>query len=243
MAIAPKIVYPCDHIIEDTVKQYGDIEMVRETMPGYPDKVPANIDIIRIDSVLCHNKQIEYSPYTDYEQKVSKNIIEWINPSHSPQMGQTYYIRGCYVKTQIKKYDDDKCERCGGNGWYARIFSERGANTVSLQDKLIQDFIKVLFTEKGSDGYGSSIKDIVATNAYNEVELGLQVSNIIADCENQIKKSQREHMNGGSEIDLEEQLSQIIVKDVIFVRDETTCYVNIEIINAYQQVVQFGFKI
>lgn len=217
--------------------------MRREVVPGYPDKVPSNISIIRIDSILDKDKQGEYSPQIDYEQKVSKNILEWINPNHSPALGETYYIRGCYTKTAIQKYDDEKCERCGGNGWYAKIFSDRGADTVSLQDKLVQDFIKILFTEKREDGYGSSIKDIISTNAYNEVELGLQVSNVIADCETQIKQSQREHMNGGSEIDLEEQLSQIVVRDVIFVREETACYINIEIINAYQQVVQFGFKI
>lgn len=52
MSIAPRIVYSCDHVIVDKKREYGDIEMTRNEMFGFPDKVPPNISMIRIDEIL-----------------------------------------------------------------------------------------------------------------------------------------------------------------------------------------------
>lgn len=243
MSIAPKVIHVCDHVVVSNTKSYGDIKMTRNTIAGFPDKVPANIQILRVDNVLSQDKLIEYSPGINYSQKVSSDILEWTNHKLNPKQGEEYYIRCCYIKVSTERFDGESCERCGGNGWYVGIFSENSSQIVLGKNKLIQDFISVLFTEKDATGRGSKIKDIISSNIYNEASLSLEIATIMSDCEDQIKTSQREHMNGGSVIDEDEMLSQINVKDVIFVRDETTCYVSIEIINGAGDAINFGFKV
>jgi len=244
MSLAPKIVYPCDHIIVDTTKEYGDILMTRNVIVGFPDKVPTNIEFIRIDELLNESKNTEYSPNVDYKQKVSINIIEWIDQNNNcPSVGQNYYIRGAYVKTVTRKSKSEICERCGNNGWYVDLFNSNDAETISGVAKLSQDFIKVLFTEKQADGYGSNITDILAENVYNEIELSLSISSSIQDVGDQIMRSQLEQINAGNAVSLEEALDSVEVKDIIFVREECTCYITTQVRNKLGKTVAFSFMV
>ena len=245
MSIAPKLIFSCDHIIVNKVKCYGQILMTRDISGGFPDKVAPNISIIRIDQITDITGTNEYSYGIDYEQKVSDDIIEWINPLNNPKPGEQYCIIASYVKTVVEKSDANNCNRCDGNGWYVDIFGGGEANipTVSGEDKLTQDFIKVLFTEKDSSGFGSNIKDILGSNIYNEVELGLQVSEIISDCTNQIKEAQKQQLDSGVPLLAEEALDSIEITQILFVREELTCYISIRIMNEAGSVIKFSFKI
>lgn len=236
MAVSPKIVHTCDHVISNSNKMYGGIVMIKG--PNYmPDKVPSNISVIRIDSVTNCDGSIEYTKGIDYIQKVSSDIIEWIK---GPKPGDKYLITAAYMKTSIEKYNPEECSRCGGNGWYSDIF--RNMSVVIDGDKLAQDIIKILFTEK-VDGYGSNIKDALAQNVYNEVELGLSVSSSIEDCAEQIKKMQQQGINGGATISPDEALDSITVKDILFIRSENTCYVKIEIKSMSGKSIDFSFMV
>ena len=215
--------------------------MIRNSMVGFPDKVPSNIEFIRIDEVLNSIKQKEYSFNVDYEQKVSINILEWRNQPGIPEPNESYYIRGAYIKTITKKSEGEICERCSNNGWYINIFGEEKSEFVNGVEKLMQDFIKLLFTEKQLDGYGNSITDVLAENVYNEIELSLSISSSIQDCADQIIQSQLEQINNGSNIPLEEALDSVEVKDIIFVREECTCYITTQITNKLGQNVSFSF--
>lgn len=243
MSVSPRVIYSCDHIIVDKVREYGDIEMVRNEMIGFPDKVHPNISMIRIDEIMNHDKTIGYSKNVDYQQKTSTDIIEWIGTTGVPKRGEKYFIRGLYMKTSLRKESAETCDRCCGNGWYVDIFHQENNFIVTGEEKLIQDFIKVLFTEKQSDGYGSTIRDILAENIYNEVDLGLQISNVIKDCEDQIKSAQRTNINNGISLPSNEALSEISIKKVVFSREENACYVSIAIINGTGDSTQFTFKI
>lgn len=243
MSISPRVIYSCDHVIVDRVREYGDIEMTRNETVGFPDKLYPNISMIRVDEILNKDKTIQYSKNVDFQQKTSPDIIEWVGVSGIPDRGEKYFVRGAYIKTIIRKETIESCDRCYGNGWYADIFNSENNLTVTGEEKLMQDFVKVLFTEKQADGYGSTIRDILSENIYNEVDLGLEISNIIKDCEDQIKSAQRSNINNGIPLPLEETLSEINVKKVIFVREENTCYISIAVINGTGNSTQFTFKI
>lgn len=245
MSLAPKIIFNCDHIIVDKIKCYGKILMTRDLSGGFPDKVAPNISIVRIDQITDIHGNNEYSYGVDYEQKVSDDIIEWINPLNNPKPGEQYYITASYVKTVVEKSDTENCDRCDGNGWYVDILGggEISIPVINGESKLTQDFIKVLFTEKNSDGFGSNIKDILGSNIYNEVELGLRVSETISDCTNQIKEAQKQQLDSGVPLLPEEALDTIEITQVLFVREEGTCYISLKIMNEAGKSIKFSFKI
>ena len=245
MAQAPKIIFNCDHIVTDKIKCYGDLLMTRDISGGFPDKVAPNISIIRIDQITDTTGTREYSYGVDYEQRVSSDIIEWINPQNNPKPGEQYYITASYLKTGIRKEEASTCDRCDGNGWYVDVLGggEKNISTVGGESKLVQDFIKVLFTEKGSDGFGSNIKDILGSNVYNEVELGLMVSESISDCTNQIKEAQKKQLDSGVPLSPQEALDTIEVTQVLFVREEGACYISLKVVNEAGFVIKFSFKI
>lgn len=245
MSITPKIIFSCDHVIVNKAKCYGKILMTRDSSGGFPDKVASNISIVRIDQITNKAGDVEYSYGIDYEQKVSSDIIEWINSINNPAPGEEYYITASYVKTSIEKFDATSCDRCNGNGWYVDILGggEISIPVVSGQDKLIQDFIKVLFSEKDESGFGSNIKDILGLNVYNNVDLGLQVSEVIADCTRQIKDAQKQQLDSGVPLSIDEALDAIEIADILFVREEATCYISIIITNEAGNSVKFSFKV
>lgn len=246
MSVSPKIIFGCDHVIIDKKKCYGKILMTRDLSGGFPDKVASNISIVRIDQITDVTENIEYSYGVDYEQKVSNDIIEWINPLNNPAPGEKYYIVASYIKTSIEKQDTSTCDRCDGNGWYVDILGGGDISIPSIkgEDKLIQDFIKILFTEKDSNsGYGSSIKDILGSNIYNEVDLGLKVSEIISDCTNQIKEAQKQQLDSGVPLPANEALDNVEISQILFVREEATCYISVKILNEEGSAITFSFKI
>lgn len=239
MSISLKIIHPCNHIVTKKEKKYGKIKMVRDFNIGFPDKLPANIQILRIDSI--ENKEgIEYTKLVDYEQKVSKDIIEWINPQNNPLLGETYFINALYIKTSTEKFEASECERCVGNGWYVNIFNEN-LKYVEGIDKLVQDFIKILFTEENEDNYGSNIRDVLAKNVYDEIELGVNVSASIESCADRLRKIQQSY--NSNYINQAEMLDKITVYNVIFDREECFLYISIGIKSMSKEIVDFTFKI
>lgn len=242
MGLSPKIIYNCDHSIEDIEMTYGDILMVRNEEKGFPDKVVSNIEILRIDEILNYDKTFEFSPGIDYEQKTSKNIIEWLNSSTAPKPGSEYYIRGAFNRIVIKKSNSDLCERCNGNGWYTDIFGSNQTNHVIGINKLSQDFIKTLFTIKQENGYGSNISDAVGKNVNSTSDLSLYITSAISDVENQILNKQLEQINNGATVPLSEALDKVEVTDIIFVRQECVCYISVRIFNKNGDSIPFSLK-
>lgn len=233
-----RILRPCDHVVEKRVREYGRIQMTRNSKLGFTDKIPANITIIRIDNITNKDGTVEYTKNVDYSQDTSDNIIEWLNSSRAPELNEEYFIYALYYKKNILNQDMESCERCGGNGWYIDIFNS-SMEIFKGSDKLLQDFIKVLFTEKQEDGYGTQIKDILGSNIYDEAELDIQISTAIEDCENQIKTFQ----SSLSTLTDEEKLETVEIKGIYYDRENCACYISIAIINALGEFVDLTFTI
>lgn len=240
MSVSLKVIHGCNHIVTTKDKIYGRIKMNRSHNPGFPDKLPANIQIIRIDSIQSLDGK-EYSKSLDYDQKVSKDIIEWINPSNNPLLGEEYFIDALYLKTTTNKFDGTDCSRCAGNGWYVDILGEESV-LLEGRNKLAQDFIKLLFTEKNNN-YGSNIRDVLAKNVNDEIELGINISSSISECAEQMKKIQSELASAGVTLDEDEILDEVVVYNSIFSREECACYVSLGIKNMSGKDIDFSFKI
>ena len=250
MAETTRIIYPCDHTVQENSNSYGEIQLKRSMDASSPDRIPNNIIMIRIDMIYTidnvGNKTYYYNNY-NYNQSLSLDALDWIyhEPSNNPAPGDTYYILGNYVKTDIVKYDASTCHRCGGNGWYVSLINANGTNINKIDgmDKLAQDFIKILYTEKDFDsGYGSTIKDIIGLPIYDPNIIYSEIISSISDCTDIIKTNQKQAILNGAEIDDDETLSDVQIQDIQYSRDEATFYISIQIINILGDSIKFNFK-
>ena len=237
MAIEPRILYKCNHIIDRKELKYGCIELTRNS-ENYPDSPSNNIKILRVDRV--YKDDIEYTPELDYTQKLSTNTIEWNNVSNAPNVGDKYVVQCLYTLITTSKHDADDCPRCFGNAWFINILNDGKIETYTGINKLVQDVVKALFTDKNNN-YGSELKDLVSKNIYNKVDLDINVTSIIDECQRQIKAQQSEQMSNGCTLEEEEILDELIIKNLIFVKEEMTCYITIEIKNLLGNTAMFTF--
>jgi hypothetical protein len=223
--------------------------MVRNIDTSSSDKAPDNLLIIRIDLVYKQNSDGAKTYYyngTHYNQTVSTNILEWItSAANIPQPGEHYFMQCLYIKIDVNKYIPEECPRCGGNGWYVNIIDTAGSSIqiVDGSSKLAQDFIKILYTDKNTSGYGTSIRDVIGMPIYDPKSIYSEIVSSIKDCEEQIKKSQKEASINGINISEEEILSSITVNTIQYVKDQATFYVSVSLINVLGTAIKFNFKI
>lgn len=244
MSKAPQVIHMCNHTVVDDVSLYGIIEINRSQIEGSPDEIPKNINMKRIDKVMSYDKKRVFTKGVEYNQNVSSNIIEWTNNDNVPKPGEKYLIQGHYIKTTMTKYKPNECKRCAGNGWYVDIFGGETVNSVSGADNLIQNIVKILFTEKQDDeDYGSRISSIIGKNVYNNIQLSADIADAISDCEQQIKDSQSSAIANGVSIPEDEMLDSLSVEKITFSEETQTCYLTVKIINSSKQFVLFTFKI
>lgn len=244
MSKEPKIIFPCDHSIVNKERCYGDVEITRNANSGNIDVFPLSVQFLRIDRVLNHDKTVEYTENIDYFIENSTNSIRWLKiPQYFKEKSPTkYFVRGLYVKTTVTQEDEVQCSRCFGNGWYVNVFSSEEDIKITGFDKLLQDIIKYLFTERQSDGYGSELKDLIAEALYDEIELRYKISEILNDCSESIKYKQQDALTRQADLSLDETLSSITLTDVYVDYDESTCYITISIKNAANEEASFVFK-
>lgn len=238
MAVSPKVVFKCNHIIDDSVIKYGNIDMVRRA-DNYPDVPPASIKMLRVDRVFDSRK--EYTLNYHYNQKTSPNIIEWNPLTDIPSNEASYTVQCLYSQVSAEKFDIEDCPRCAGNGWYLNLF-DNNVQMVEGSEKLMQDTIKVLFTERKGT-YGSNLKDILSQTTYNETELDINISTAIESCEEQIKQQQSEELSNGCTLTPEETLLKIELANILFVRKECCCYITINVVNALGNSTVFTFVV
>lgn len=238
MAVEPRILYKCNHIIDSKELKYGKIELIRNTK-NYPDSPTSNIKILRVDRV--YKGDIEYTLNVHYTQKLSVNTLEWVDGAdNTPKVGEKYNIECLYTIVTTAQYDIDDCPRCLGNAWYINIFNEGKIESYTGINKLVQDVVKALFTDRAND-YGSTIKDLVSQNIYSETDLEVSISTIITECQEQIKTQQSEQLSNGCTLDDSEILNRLTITNMIFVREEMMCYVTIEINNLSGETIAFTF--
>lgn len=248
MAQSLQVIYGCDHYIQYNNNMYDVIKMHRQSDGFSPDKLPDNINIVRIDKIykMSNNEEIVYYENYHYKQTVSPNIIEWVPTAPNiPNQGEEYFIQCFYVQISVEKYKQESCPRCGGNGWYISLVNETGMSVKKLDGltKLLQEFIKVLYTDKGPSGYGSNINDVIATSVYDPSRIYSEIISSILDCAEQIKTMQKNAIFDGIEIDDSERLLNVVINKILYSREETCFYVSISIYNVLGESVKFNFKV
>ena len=102
----------------------------------------------------------------EFAQTIS---IRW----HIDNPPSMYLITLGYTRVVNKLYDENECPRCGGEGWYVGIFENGNINpsSVSGGNKLVQSFLKYIYTKKLASGYGSRITGIPGKYSMNDVEM------------------------------------------------------------------------
>lgn len=240
MTQAPKIIHPCNHLIVQKTRKYGDIQMVKSN--NLYDNIPRNIKINRIDKVKSLDGKI-YKKGHHYTQSISQDIIEWINSEGVPLEGENYIVSASYIYTSSTKYPVNECPRCNGNGWYSSITDSEGQMSfVSGAQKLIQDFIKVINTEDNGE-YGSNIRDILGENMYSEVDINNRIASSISECQEYLINKQNDEIANGVELDDSEILDHIEVRQIYFARQECAYVISLVIFNKEQRAMRFNFKI
>lgn len=244
MSIGPKVLFPCDHTVVSKATEYGNISIKRSYNELNLDKVPVNTEILRIDRVFDAENR-EYFNGINYNQNINSNIIEWVKDADkSPSFGDEYYIQCAYIRTSIVKYEQSKCERCCGNGWYADILNE--GNNVELAEgiqKLTQDFMKILFTSKSDDSdYGTTLTDLIGSTENSSI-VASEIVKALREAEQVIKSRHQDNIINGVSVNAEEALSTVNVEKVVFVRNEQTYYVTVRITSEASDIAKFSFKL
>ncbi|MGL5713942.1 MAG: hypothetical protein ACRCX2_13050 [Paraclostridium sp.] len=241
MSISPSVLRPCDHMVVEKMNSYGCIEMHRSSSELNVDIVPANNKVLRIDRVFSDSK--EYFENIHYRQNTNPNIVEWIKDSSDiPSLNDKYHVQCAYIRTTVVKYSATECIRCCGNGWYADLFeSEDKMKEVSDIEKLLQSFIKALFTDRSEDGYGTNIKDIVGRSD-NDPNIASDIMKSLRQAEESIKNRHQDNIVNGVYTTPGELLAKIEVEKIVFVRDEQTFYVTVRLTSEAGTTASFSFK-
>lgn len=214
--------------------------MIRNEISGKYDKIPANKRIIRIDKVF--NDTCEFTKGIDFRQTLSNNIIEWVSGDDKPSPGSPYKVQAAYIETGIQKFDSNNCERCFGNGWYASLFHDgETAYESTGRGKLVQDFIKVIFSEQvGSEGDVFDLNS--ALGVQKEHSVSDNIRRTINNAEQQIKRMQEENLANGVSMSPGEKLKMIKINRIAFVREEQTYYVSVNIIPEDDSNILFSYR-
>lgn len=242
MSKEPKIVHACNHMIVSKTKQYGCINMVRGDSPNMHDSVPKNIKIIRVDRIESATGKIFKKGY-HYNQSISQDIIEWTLREDTPVYNETYSVYAAYIYISSSKHHVGECPRCGGNGWYVSLTNSEGQmGFVEGSQKLIQDFVKIINTE--SDGtYGTTLKNILGTNIYSEVDINNSISSSIMSCQEYLVSKQNLELQSGTQLSDDELLERIEVRQAYFAREESAYVISLVIYNRAGKAIKFNFKI
>lgn len=102
-----------------------------------------------------------------YEMRAENNnefkqyiYIKWLKGDFD--LPNLYSAEMCYIRTISNLYDKNNCPRCNGDGWYAGIFESGNVNPskVSDKNKLVQTFLKYIYTKKTDTGYGTRLTEV-----------------------------------------------------------------------------------
>lgn len=187
--------------------------------------------------ILLKVDLIRYAPlYEKYRRDIDfslyGNYIKWLTPRR-PQIGKNFFVeflKNSRITTSPKDVKD--CQRCSGNGWYVNVFSNmnKSIDKVSGINKLVQDFIKILYTRKTSDSdYGTELTNIPGRELYSEEEAYVLVAETIRDAEYQYKKLQLDIISSGYDIPNSEILSSATIINAQYNLDESYMYLEISL--------------
>lgn len=249
MLINPQIIYTCDHIIKDNTSKYGTLTVTRGENKVY-DYMGQSVYVARVDRVWSLNEQgkpVYYYENYNFVRLHGTNILQWIPTADQPAPGQQYFVLCHYIQISITKYEEDgsDCPRCYGNGWYLSFLDESQLQVNELigMNKLVQDFIKILFTTKDSTGYGSNLNNMVGQEIYDIDAKCSEIVNEITSCVLKYKSIQQNSEILGADMSDEEKLADVVINNVEYDYETGGFFISLTIINAAGNTKGFNLQV
>lgn len=232
--IEPKIIFSCNHIITKVNSRvYTEIKI---KSGSDEDVISTDFSVPKIFSIYEYNglahKFVKYKNNIDFV--LNRNSVKWIS-SHRPKKDTEFFVE-YQANSRISSSPENAkdCPRCAGNGWYVSILSEqnKSIDKVSGINKLVQGFIKVLYTRKTEDSnYGTDLTLIPGRETYSEEEAVSLAVQAVADAEYQYKSLQLDTVSAGYNIPDSEMLNSASVTNAEYDSNENTMYLEITLIS------------
>lgn len=232
--IEQKIIFGCDHIINTLKRMSVLIDVVKTSLDTERLIQTGNI------SEVFYVYQIQDSlPVSNYrngiDYVVNGNSITWIS-SHRPAIGSNYSCEVMMINRTVLDYSKDvaNCERCFGQGWYVDMLTSDLRLIAKSQglEKLVQDYIKILYTITRDDGYGTNLLTLSGNNVMNEEIYLSEISSEINSAALQLREIQGAMiLDGKYVLDPKETLSEVEIISTEYFRDEGRAYVKMRLIS------------
>jgi len=207
-----KIVFTCNHEFNSVVSEAFLISVtkgVSDTDVLVEDGAVTEItDVYQIDEATAKIfiKGVDFEPF-------NYNSIKWVS-DFRPVDGSVYIVEYVISKRQAISYEIEECPRCSGNGWYAALFPKDESILVSDINKTVQDFIKILFTDKQTGtGYGSNFNQLLGKPITSADDMITEVTAVINDCVVQLQNNQASAISAGSTLSDSERLLSVDLID------------------------------
>lgn len=207
-----RVIFNCDH-------EFNSVESVAGTV-SVSRTAGADTDLIGdtvVSSVLCVYQMLTnamkfFIDGTDF-QLINNNSIKWLAEGVAPEDESVYFVEYISSRRVAESYELEACPRCAGNGWYAGIL-ESSSVILSGLDKTVQDFLKIIFTDKdASTGYGSSFSSILGSPITSEYDMVTEVTAALNDCVTQLQNRQASATSSGVTLSDEEILVSVELTD------------------------------
>jgi len=210
-----RLIRVCDHITVFTYEIISPSTLVTRSAISNIDYI-SNDNIKRIVSVSYIDENCDIIIYINDVDYIlySADKIKWIS-EHKPSDNLQYMVSYIYDNNTTTEHELEDCPKCNGVGWYAKSISEVTNNLDNTDGiyKLVQDVIKILLTDKDSNGYGTNLSDVLGQDITNQGEIIRQVSDEITYAQNQYINYQRELESKGVALSLSERLRNIVIRN------------------------------
>ena len=236
-----KIIFTCNHEFRSIVSEAISLSIIRNTGSNI-DKIidySAITDITDVYGFDSNNVKL-FIKNIDY-QLLNHNSIEWIS-DFKPADGTIYVVEYVISHRIAQSYDIEECPRCDGNGWYAGILPKNQSVTVSNLNKTVQDFIKILFTDKQADtGYGSNFSQLLGKPIASVEDIVTEITAVINDCVVQLQNNQASAMSSGIVLSDSERLLTVDLIDYDYDRVNNGMTMTMNFRNAAGDSAEFTF--
>lgn len=216
MAVGMRIVYTCDHIVENVYTEVKIIQVKKSNT--LTDSLLFAGDILSVENVY----QGEEDPVFFYENinyTFTSKEIKWIPSPDMPSFDSDYYVE-CLVKLRsLEQFEDLECPRCMGNSWYCSLTESRESTGRFFGvNKMVQEFIKCIFTRRSSNGgtYGTHILDYIGKNVSADNSYITEIGLMIKDAERQCKNIQNDSIINGDFLSNDEILEKSSILRIYF---------------------------
>lgn len=246
--IEQKIIFGCNHVIS-ALKRESVLCVILRDSEGLTDVITRSANVADVFYVYqlsdAPNSTVNYKKDIDYT--ISENEITWIS-EHRPANGTLYQCEIMQNRRTISDYSNNprQCERCYGQGWYvdAMSASYQRVDNVMGTNKLVQDYIKVIYTLKQEDGYGTNLLNLVGQQIYDENLYLSEIGSELTSGALQIQQMQAALLaEDETALSDDEILMQLEIISMEYDQEESNAYVEIRLITrATNSSAMVGFQ-